>query len=199
MVVAFNPLPVKALSDLLGVSGIPTTLRSLHSLLLVPTSRDAPIQNFRKSFPDFLMDQRRCTDYRFFVDPLIHHAEILLSCLRLMSESLKRNICGLDDLSILSEVKNLPEYQKHHIGNALEYACCFWTKHLLRIPSNGPGVEGVQEAINKFFTTCLVYWIEVLSLVGKLGVSVHALRDIQQWYALVSHMWSVCLGNPCSH
>ena len=191
VLLVFNPLSVKTFSDLLRISGISTTLRSLHSLLLVPTSMNAPIQTFHKSFPDFLMDQRRCTDHRFFIDPKVHHAEILLSCLKLMRERLKKNICGLDDYVILSEVEGLANHRKDHIGDTLEYACCFWTKHLLRTPSNDPGVEEVREAIDEFFKTCLLYWIEVLSLVGNLDVGVHALNNIQQWYMLVSCMCSV--------
>ena len=58
----FNPLSAGALSDLLGVSNIPTTLHSLHSLLLIPTNDVNPIQIFHKSFPDFLTDPERCTD-----------------------------------------------------------------------------------------------------------------------------------------
>ena len=58
VVLVFNPLSVKALSDLLRVSGISTALRSLHSLLLVPTNKGAAVQIFHKSFPDFLMDSR---------------------------------------------------------------------------------------------------------------------------------------------
>jgi len=187
VVLVFNPLSVKALSDLLRVSGIPTALRSLHSLLLVPACKDAAVQTFHKSFPDFLKDSRRCTDHQFFIDPAIHHREILLSCLSFMRERLKRNICKLDDYTILSEVKDLPDRQKVHIGDALEYACCFWTKHLLGIPGSGSGVEEVQKAIDEFFPTCLLFWIEVLILVGKLDIGVHALNDIQQWYTLVSY------------
>ena len=164
VLLVFNPLSVNALSDLLRVSGISTILLSLHSLLLVPTDKHDPIQIFHKSFPDFLTDPLRCTNVKFFVNPKIHHAEILLSCLNLMKERLKRNICELDDFAILSEVKDLSDSQKDHIGDALEYACCFWTKHLLRIPGSGPGGEEIQEAIERFFTTCLLFWIEVLSL-----------------------------------
>jgi len=58
VLLVFNPLSVKALFDLLGVSDVSTTLRSLHSLLLVPTSEDVPVQVFHKSFPDFLVDQK---------------------------------------------------------------------------------------------------------------------------------------------
>ena len=187
VVLVFNPLSAKTLSELLRVSGISTALRSLHSLLLVPTSKDAAIHIFHKSFPDFLMDSRRCTDNQFFIDSSIHHREILFSCLNLMRERLKRNICKLDDYTILSEVKDLPNRQKDHIGDALEYACCFWTKHLLKVPSNS-GVKEVQEAIDRFFPTCLLFWIEALILVGKLDNGVHALHDIQQWYILVSNM-----------
>ena len=198
VVLVFNPLSVKALSDLFRVPGISTALRSLHSLLLVPTSKDAPVRIFHKSFPDFLMDPRRCTDHQFFIDPSIHHREILFSCLNLMMERLKRNICRLDDYTTLSEVEDLPDRQKDHIGDALEYACCFWTKHLLGIPGSGPGVEEVQEAIDRFFTTCLLFWIEALILMGKLDIGVYALNTIQQWYTLVSDMWSNCSGDPCS-
>ena len=199
VLLVFNPLSIRALSELLGVYGISTILRCLHSLLLIPTSKDAPIRIFHKSFPDFLMDQRRCTDHQFFVDPPVHHAEIFLSCLNLMREKLKKNICGLDDHTILSKVEDLASHRKDTIGDALEYACCFWAKHLLRIPTNGQGVEGVQEAIDRFFTTCLPFWIEVLSLVGKLDVGIYALDDIQQWYTSVSYIWIVYSGNECSH
>jgi len=199
VMLVFNPLSVEALSDLLRVSSISTTLRSLHSLLLIPSSKDDPIQIFHKSFPDFLMDQGRCTDQRFFIDPPIHHAGILFSCLHFMRERLKKNICGLDDHAILSDVEDLSICQKEHIGDALGYACCFWTKHLLRTPGNGPGVEEMRKAVDKFFTTCLPFWIEVLSLVGKLDIGVHALKDIQQWYASVSHAYNDDLGIPHSH
>ena len=199
VLLAFNPLSVNALSDLLGVSGISTTLRSLHSLLLVPTSEVAPIRIFHKSFPDFLTDPRRCMDHQFFVHPPIHHAEILLSCLKLMRERLKRDVCVLGDYVILSEVEDLADCRKDHIGDALEYACCFWTKHLLRTPSSGHSIREVQEAIDQFFTTCLLFWIEVLGLMEKLDIGVHALNDIQQWYTLVSCVWSGSPGIQYSH
>ena len=188
VLLVLNPLSVEALSHLLRLSSISVTLHSLHSLLLVPMNKDAPVQIFHKSFPDFLMDPGRCIDHRFFIDPSIHHREIFFSCLNLMRERLKRNICRLDDYTILSEVNDLPDHQKNHIGDALEYACCFWTKHLLGIPGSGSGVEQVQEVIERFFTTCLLFWIEALIVMGKLNIGIYALNDIQCWYTLVSQM-----------
>ena len=193
----FNPLSVETLSDLLGVPSVSSTVRSLHSLLLVPTSKAAPIRIFHKSFPDFLMDPERCTDHRFFIDPSVHHRVILLSCLNVMKKRLKKNICSLDDHVPLSEVEDLPERRVAYIGDVLGYSCCFWTNHLVGISGSGPDVEEVWKAIDGFFTMHLLHWIEVLSILGKLGTGVYALNRIQQWYTLVSYVQSIHLSNPC--
>ena len=132
------------------------------------------------------MDPKRCTDHRFLIVPSVHHRDILLSCLNVVKEKLKRNICNLDDYVLLSDVKDLSERRMCHIGDTLGYACHFWTNHLMGIPSDGPDVEEVWKAIDEFFTMRLLFWIEVLSLMGNLDVCVYALINIQQWYALVS-------------
>ena len=183
----FNPLPLEALPNLLKVSDIPATLHSLHLLLLVPNSRANPVLVFHKSLLNFLTDPGQCKDKRFYINPSIHHREILLSCLDLMKGGLKKNICNLDDYSSLDQVEDLPARCKAWIGDALEYACLFWVKHLVRIPTSGPGIEEVYRAIDKFFMTCLLFWIEALILIGDLNIGIHAIDDIQQWYASVSY------------
>ena len=191
VLLVFIPLPVMALSDLLGVSGTSAILHSLHSLLLIPTDKAAPVHILHKSFPEFLMDPRRRMDNQFFVDPSIYHTEILFSCLRVMKERLKKNICSLDDHAVLSEVKDLPTRKKDYIGNALEYACQFWTKHLLMVPVTGSHVEEVQKTIDELFTTHLLHCIEVLALTGYLGLGAQAIHDVEQWYTLVSPVQTV--------
>jgi hypothetical protein len=123
------------------------------------------------------------------VDPPIYHREILLSCLNVMRGRLKKNICNLDDHAVLSEVEDLSACRREHIGDALEYACRFWTKHLLGTPTSGFHIEEVQKAIVKFFTTCFPYWIEVLALMGCLDVGVYSISDIEQWCNSVSGVW----------
>ena len=103
-----------------------------------------------------------------------------------MRERLRRNICDLDDYAILREVKDLSTQKKNKIGGALEYACQFWTKHLLGIPCDSPCVQEVQREINQLFAKHLLHWIEVLVLVGNPGSGVHAINDISQWYTEVS-------------
>ena len=184
----FNPLSIKGLAGLLGCSTsyICSTIRSLHSLLLVPVKMEDPILTLHKSFPDFLMDPGRCKDKQFLVEPTSHHAEILLSCLKLMRERLEKNICNLEDYNLLSEVGDPLTYQKDCVGDALEYVCRFWTKHLLDVPSTSPYIEEVLGAIDQFFKTHFLHWIEVLVLVRDLGAGVYAINDVEQWYASVS-------------
>ena len=193
ILLTFRPLSIKDLSALLRhhSSHIPSIIRLLHSVLLVPDSAEDPIRIFHKSFPDFLTDPERCEDKRFFVEPATHHAGILFSCLSLMKERLRKNICGLDDHTVLSGVNDLPDRRKDHVGDALEYACCFWTKHLVGIPENNSRVREVQKAIDEFFTTCLPSWIEILALTEHLDAGVYAMNDVEQWYTLVSDAWDV--------
>jgi len=190
VLLAFNPLSMESLSSLLHdfntPSDISIALNPLHSLLLVPEGTEASIRAFHKSLPDFLMDSKRCQDTRFFVDPSVHHTEILLSCLHLMEGRLKKNICNLGDNANLTRVNDLSARRKEYIGEALGYACQFWARHLMKSPSNGPDIEKVRKAIDKFFTKHLLFWIEVLIIMGNLDAGVYSINDIQQWYALVS-------------
>ena len=192
VLLVFYPLSRKTLSELFKKCGSPSrisnSLRSLHSLLLVPTSGAEPIRTFHKSFPDFLTDPGRCKDERFFVNPPDHHIDILLSCLDLMKERLVENICNLDGHPTLSDVDDLPARRERHIGSALEYACRFWTKHLALVPSSGPHIKQVQELVDEFFTMHLLFWIEALSLTGNLNFGVYALHEVDQWYLSVSRV-----------
>jgi hypothetical protein len=191
IVLIFHPLSINTLSDLLSNDCTPprisTSLRTLHSVLLVPDSTEDPVRVFHKSFPDFLMDPGRCTDHQFSIDPLAHHKEILLACLNVMKKRLERNICKLDNHAALSEIEDLPTLRATHIGNTLEYACKFWTHHLARTPGNSDNGEDMQKAIEDFFTTSFLCWVEVLILTGNLGIGLHALHNIEQWYMSVSY------------
>jgi len=191
IVLIFHPLSINTLSDLLSSDCTPprisTSLRTLHSVLLVPDSTDDPVRVFHKSLPDFLTDPGWCTDHRFFIDPFVHHKEILLACLDVMKKRLKRNICKLDDHVVLSKTEDLPTLRATCISNTLKYACQFWANHLAKIPGDIDGIEDVQKAIEDFFTTGFLFWVEVLILTENLGIGIHALHNIEQWYTLVSH------------
>ena len=208
VVLIFHPLSINALSDLLSSCGTPSkisgSLRILHSVLLVPEGTDHPVRIFHKSFPDFLTHSGRCIDRRFFIDPPTYHTQILFSCLNVMKR-LRRNICNLDGHAVPSKVRDLSKLKAAYIGDALEYACQFWTHHLAVTSTDSVTVEEVHKAIDNFFATGFLCWIEVLVLLGRLDIGVYALNSIEQWYTLVScaecllkHVFTyIQIGAPC--
>jgi len=56
----------------------------------------------------------------------------------------------------------------------------------MRTTTSSFDVEEVFKAIDELFKTCLLFWIEVLSLTGNLDIGVYAINNIQQWYTMVS-------------
>ena len=103
-----------------------------------------------------------------------------------MKKNLRKNICNLDNYTSLSKVEDLSVCCKTQIGDALEYACLFWAKHLMGTPSSSHNVEEVHKTIDEFFTRHLLFWIEVLSLTRNLDVSIHIINDVLEWYTSVS-------------
>jgi len=137
IVLAFNPLSRKELSTILGVSTslISTTLRHLHSVILVPSDETMEIHIFHKSFPDFLQDEKRCTDGRLHINPDTYHGAMAFSCLELVKQ-LWRNPCSLPPFTMNKDIPNLPQLLEVNIGGAIEYGCTYWARHLRLSPTS---------------------------------------------------------------
>ena len=177
VVLAANPLSPSAIATLLGFEPeeVYPVLSSAHSLLILQEDIDQPVRPFHKSFPDFVVDPARCTNQRFRVCPPDQHTELLVGCLVVMNRELERNMCELPDGVINSEVPDLKEKVKEHIGEALEYACRSWHKHLVgTIPAHV--VPILQEFLEKKF----LFWLEVLSVLGAAREAVDTLEAIAE-------------------
>ena len=175
VVLAANPLSPSTIATLLGFEPdeVFPVLSSAHSLLILRNDIHQPVRPFHKSFPDFFVNPARCTNHRFRVCPPDQHMELLAGCLAVMNRELERNMCELPDGAINSEVPDLKRKIKEHIGEALEYACRSWHKHLVgTIPAHV--VPVLQEFLEKKF----LFWLEVLSLLGIAREAVDALEAI---------------------
>ena len=173
VVLAANPLSPSAIAILLGFEPdeVFPVLSSARSLLLLQEDIDQSVRPFHKSFPDFIVDPARCTNQRFRVCPPDQHTELLAGCLAVMNRELERNMCGLPDAAINSEVPDLKTKTEEHVSEALEYACRSWHKHLVgTIPAHV--VPILQEFLEKKF----LFWLEVLSVLGAAREAVDALE-----------------------
>jgi hypothetical protein len=194
IVLAFNPLSRRELSIILGTptSLISTTLCHLHSVILVPSDETKEIRIFHKSFPDFLQDDKRCTDTRLHINPKTYHGNMALSCLKLV-KGLKRNPCSLPSFTMNQDIQDPPQLLENKIGSAVQYACIYWARHIWLSPTS----EDFAEQIVDLATNMLQNpspWIEVMSLGNHLEEVVHSMNILVDWPDAVSYSYS--LLNP---
>ena len=186
VILAFNPLSRGEVAKILGVSThlIMTTLRHLHSVLLVPNEDSKEIHVFHKSFPDFLQDPNRCSNLKFLIDPPTHHGDIALGCLELL-KNLKRNPCNLPDFVMNRDVPNLPELLEDMVGSATRYACGYWAMHIRCSPTTGDYAIRLIASATEFFNTNAIQWIEVMSLENQLESVIHSIQSLFDWFGTV--------------
>jgi len=178
---AFNPLSRRELSIILGVPAalILTTLRHLHSVILIPADEFKEIRVFHKSFPDFLQDERRCTDPRFHIDPASHHCYMAFHCLEL-AKKLKRNPCSLPPFIMNQDTLDLSQLLEDKLGGAMKYTCNHWTRHLGFSPTSGIYTDQVIALVGKMLESAPL-WIEVMSLENQLEEVIRSLYGLLDW------------------
>ena len=185
IILACNPLSRRELSTILGVpmALISTTLRHLHSIILIPTNDSKEIRVFHKSLPDFLQDHERCTDPRFHINATVCHSSMALGCLKLV-RGLGRNPCSLQPFMMNQDIPNLPQLLENKLGGAIQYACGYWAKHLSLSQTSGDYMDRVV------LTTSMLKnsppWIEVMSLENHLEEVIHSMHDLLDWLDKVS-------------
>ena len=186
IVLAFNPLSRKDLSKILGVPTtlILTTLRHLHSVILVPADETKEIRIFHKSFPDFLQDRERCTNPRFHIDPTTYHTSMAISCLELV-KGLKMNPCSLPPFTMNQDVVDLPQLLEDKVGRAVQYACDHWARHLRPSPTSGDQIDGIVILVVDMLKRSPL-WVEVMSLENHLEEVIHSMNMVLDWLGQVS-------------
>jgi hypothetical protein len=196
IVLAFNPLSRKALSTILDLSTvrISTTLRHLHSVILVPADETKEIRIFHKSFPDFLLDGERCTDHRFHICAPTYHSDMSLRCLELV-KMLNRNPCSLPPFTMNQDVPDSPQLLDTKLGSAMRYACRYWARHLELILTSGDYVHRAVDSVTEMLKSA-PSWIEVVSLENRLEEVIHSMYSLLAWLDKVSSSLSLYNEGP---
>ncbi|KAI9775502.1 MAG: hypothetical protein M1839_001043 [Geoglossum umbratile] len=175
IVILFSPLPAHSLARLLYMpkQKVGAMLGGLHSILDIPKDPTQPVRLHHPSLRDFLLDKQRCRDERFRVDKKKAHEALAKSCLRLMSKSLKRDICDLHTPGTLtSEVDSCRVEQC--LPADLQYACRYWVQHLQQAQIDLSSHGQVYEFFQKHF----LHWLEALSLIGKISEGGHMVTEL---------------------
>ncbi|KAF2471639.1 purine and uridine phosphorylase [Lindgomyces ingoldianus] len=188
----FSPLSACALKRLLNVTeDIYQTLDDLHSVLDVPKSGNQPLRLHHPSFRDFLLNHNRCEDQNFWVDETQTHQTLASNCIRLMSTSLKENICGLNSPGIRATEVDSSRVQQC-LPPELQYACLYWIQHFQRsrvqFRDNDP--------VHQFLKQHLLHWFEALGWMGKISEGIHAIASLELMIVARHTKVPSCLNMP---
>ncbi|KAJ7609458.1 WD40-repeat-containing domain protein [Roridomyces roridus] len=117
------------------------------------------------SFIDYLVDTERSGGMLWTLDMAVAHHTLSTACLGVLHSELRFNICKLEDSRRLnSQVDNLDERINTLISPKLQYSACFVFDHVREIESD----SAVLGSLEDFFHRQFLYWLEVLSLLGRI-------------------------------
>jgi len=183
VILATNPLSPCTIATFLDfdTEGVFRLLSPFHSLLVLQQDTNHPVRPFHKSFRDFLVDPTRCINPRFHVSPPDHHSELLVGCLELMNQRLKKNIFGFPDGATNDEAEGLRKRAEGNIDQGLRYACESWHKHLVDTNTAPTHTVRITSVLHQFLEQKFLLWLEVLSILGTIRDAVDALEVTRKW------------------
>ncbi|KAG9092213.1 hypothetical protein FS749_015913 [Ceratobasidium sp. UAMH 11750] len=150
-------------------------LQYLSSVLYVDEKRGDAIRVSHPSFMDFITNRSRSKE--LCVDLEQQNTILAECCLETMTSELRFNICDLETSHLLNrDVPGLEARVRDAIGPHLDYSCVYWSGHL--VAARKQRMDGPLRAF--LFEPQLLYWIEALSLLGKLSVALSSLLELSR-------------------
>jgi len=184
----------KTIAELSGVEPnlIEMWVNELSSLLYRDEGANGGIRIRHLSISDFLVSDHCPRGYRINLQDA--NMQLGIACLETMVRQLRFNICGLEDSRLANaDIKDLPSRIIESIPDYLEYSSLYWSNHLCFAPNNNAPI--VWEYLEKFFEgPCPLFWIEVLSILGRVAMGTLSIQNVISW-AKVSSVPACILGN----
>ncbi|THU91717.1 WD40 repeat-like protein, partial [Dendrothele bispora CBS 962.96] len=186
LLAVIEPISRAKQMGLLDIEGITpaVTEKVLKNLQAVVYEHDGKLYN-HLSFGDFLISENESG--RWFIEPQNAHMMVSELCIKVFTKELKFNICNLETSCLKNaEVVNpsIKERIEKYISPQLEYSCLFWSKHLVEAGEHFE-MRNLKERLSNFVTKkWIIYWLECLSLMGKLYASNDCLKNARKWAEL---------------
>ncbi|THV00076.1 hypothetical protein K435DRAFT_657709 [Dendrothele bispora CBS 962.96] len=137
---------------------------------------DKKIYTFHASFSDYIFSAERSKENH--CDQLVHQGLLEKACLGIMEQKLCFNICNLPSSFLLDkEVEGIEKRIAENVPGELEYCCFFWGYHLEKCRVDEAAVdEAVISMLETFIQKKMIFWIEAMSLLDKLPLSLDILE-----------------------
>ncbi|KIM25617.1 hypothetical protein M408DRAFT_26159 [Serendipita vermifera MAFF 305830] len=158
------------------LASISSWVDDLGSLLYRDKSVKNGIRVRHTSILEYLIGSFCPLDFR--VDLKLANIELSTYCLQAMITGLRFNICGLETSYLPnSGIKDLKERVERSISDILQYSCLHWASHLCtNLDAASKEIcDGLGDLLR---SERILYWLEVLSMMGEVPVAIKALRRI---------------------
>jgi hypothetical protein len=197
IICALQPLPISVHAELLATTSedkdeeaVELFIRALYAVLYI---RNGRVYTHHKSFSDFLVDAQRCGHQTACV-PSAQHAILSRGCFRIMQGSLHFNMCNLpSSFRLDSEFSNLEQLVKESIHNnaELEYACRYWTSHLVEVHEICSDAQDLHGRLLDFSREKIIFWIETMNLLLAKEACYDGATAVVAWVnkAVSDYIW----------
>jgi hypothetical protein len=178
ILVAASPLTIEAIGSILDLEHASRIVGHLSSVLSVKD--DETVFFLHPTFNEFLQDKKSAGI--FYVDNTKAHQMMAKRCLVVMKKELKFNICQLESSFYFNEdIADLKDRITRFISAGLQYGCVSWMHHVLNSDVSSTRADYIGGILEIFDGPYSLYWMEVLSAVGKVSLVLAGLQDIQNW------------------
>ncbi|KAG8864181.1 hypothetical protein FRC20_010319 [Serendipita sp. 405] len=176
---AATPLSIPTIDILLGSKSAGRVVKFLSSVLSVRQDRAVVI--LHPTFREFLEDRRQAGT--FHIDITDAHELMIKGCLKTMERELRFNICQLESsFTRNKDVLDFKERVSNYISEQLQYCCTHWLSHIMK--SNRRLHKDSERAVLRFVEGgSPLYWMEVLSALGKVPKALRDLQEARSWYS----------------
>lgn len=185
IVVLQDPLALTAIERLVGlpVNDGRRALHHLHSVISTQESKDDSPHVHHPSFIDFITDDTRCTEPEFFIDVQNHELRLATCCLDFMLSNLTGGLADGFKSHLNDEVAELRDNLQNGLAPEMKYACRQWASHILKTEKVD---QCLMAKLSDFLKQSFLRWLEVMSVLGDIGLAETCVRNAQEWCVTVS-------------
>jgi len=159
-----EPLVLSDLARLLGLTpfDIRVNLGHIHAVVRVPApGQDGVVSTFHKSFVDFLTTPGRAPENQLITLSIGHYG-LARRCMEVMGSDLHFNISQCKTSYLPNSKQQLAT-----ISESLKYSCLNWAHHLTATHD----ACALLMLLEDFLFQKFLFWLEVLSVVGVIGLT----------------------------
>jgi hypothetical protein len=175
-----QPLPFPTVAALLSNVTPPINLnRILENLAGIVSGgvQGEPIRIIHSTFREFLLKASLSKEYS--INLSMAHATLASSCLSLLLQGLKTDICSLSSpgelLPLNKDIKKLEMRIDNSVPPPIQYAALNWPVHASSSVHN----TRVLQLVRQLFNRSILNWLELGFLCGQGRAYIAGLRDLQ--------------------